>query len=171
MAKRRSRRLADRQKTHRRDTGRSRTAVKTSDESGMASIVPRVLAGAVNGVEVVATGALRLTRDVLLSAVSGTASIGAEAVAATTAGARGVVSATSRMVAEIANTAQEAVREALSDARSARPGLARMARRSSPVSSGNDSATPSAGRATETRPRRRTRRPRTARAATPRAVA
>jgi hypothetical protein len=145
--------------------------VKTGDQSGVASIVPRVLQGAVSGVEVVATGALRLTRDVLLSAVSGVANIGAEAVAATTAGARGVVSATSRMVGEIANTAQEAVREALSDARSARPGLARMAMRSSPLSSGDHNAAAGASRTTEARPRRRTRRAPTARAATPRVAA
>jgi hypothetical protein len=145
--------------------------VTTGDDAGVASIVPRVLEGAVNGVEVVATGALRFTRDVLLSAVSGAASIGAEALAATTAGARGVVSATSRMVGDIANSAQEAVREAFDGARSARPGLARMAMRSSPVSSNADTAPASTGGVAETRPRRRARRPRKARGATPRVAA
>ena len=62
------------------------------------NLVARTLMGAVDGVEVVAVGALQLTRDVLMSAVSGAASVGAEAVSATVTGARGVVSATSRMV-------------------------------------------------------------------------
>jgi hypothetical protein len=48
------------------------------------SVVPRALLGAVNGVEIVAVGALQFARDVLLSAVSGAANIGAEALAATT---------------------------------------------------------------------------------------
>jgi hypothetical protein len=49
-----------------------------------------VLVGAVDGVEIVAVGALQLAREVLLRTVSGAANIGAEALAATTAGARGV---------------------------------------------------------------------------------
>src|SRR5919204_2843189 len=65
-----------------------------------ASVVPRVVVGAIDGVEIVAVGALRVARDVLLGAVSGAADIGAEALAATTAGARGMVSAASRMVGD-----------------------------------------------------------------------
>lgn len=89
-------------------------------ESAEASVVPRVLLGAVNGVEIVVVGALQLTRDVLLSAVSGAANIGAEALTATVAGARGVVSAASRMVGDIAGTAQGTFQEALANARHSR---------------------------------------------------
>src|SRR5262245_22772312 len=84
-----------------------------------ARAVPRILGGAVNGVEIVAIGALRFTRDVLVSAVSGAASIGAEALTATTAGARGIVSATSRMVGDVAGTAQSAFRSVIDGARHA----------------------------------------------------
>jgi hypothetical protein len=93
------------------------------------SVVPRVILGAVSGVEIVAVGALQLTRDVLLSAVSGAANIGAEALNATVTGARGVVSAASRMVGDIAGTAQGTVQEAIYSARHARPGAARVALR------------------------------------------
>src|SRR5262249_57254234 len=65
------------------------------------NLIPRVVVGAVNGVEVVAVGTLRIARDVLLRTVTGAADIGAEALTATTAGVRGVVSAASRMVGEI----------------------------------------------------------------------
>src|SRR5262245_55305481 len=93
MSKRRTRARSSRQSTNRRRTTRS--ATRTVDDGAIA-IIPRVLKAAVNGVELVAVGALQFTRDVLLSAVSGAASIGAEALTATTAGARGVVSAGSR---------------------------------------------------------------------------
>jgi hypothetical protein len=100
---------------------------RTTSRNGSAetSMVPRVLLGAVNGVEIVAVGALQLTRDVLLSAVSGAARIGAEALNATVSGARGVVSATSRMVGDIAGTAQGTFQEALYNARHSRAGGAR----------------------------------------------
>ena len=65
------------------------------------SVAPRALVGAVDGLRIVAVGALQLTRDVLVSAVSGAANIGAEGIMATVAGARGVVSATSQTVADI----------------------------------------------------------------------
>jgi hypothetical protein len=90
-------------------------------------MVPRVLLGAVNGVEIVAVGALQFTRDVLLNAVSGAANIGAEALTATVSGARGVVSATSRMVGDMAVTAQGTFQEALYNARHSRPGATRAA--------------------------------------------
>jgi hypothetical protein len=99
----------------------------TVDGTAEASVVPRVLLGAVNGVEIVAVGALQLTRDVLLSAVSGAASIGSEALTATVAGARGVVSAASRMVGDIAGTAQGTFQEAIGNARRSRLGAARGA--------------------------------------------
>jgi hypothetical protein len=97
-------------------------------------MVPRVLLGAVNGVEIVAVGALQFTRDVLLSAVSGAANIGAEALNATVSGARGVVSATSQMVGDIAGTAQGTFQETLYNARHSRPGGARatLRRRAAP---------------------------------------
>jgi hypothetical protein len=65
-----------------------------------------VLRRAVDGVGVVAVGALELARNVLVTAVSGAATIGVEAVTATMAGASEVVSAASQTVADIARTAQ-----------------------------------------------------------------
>ena len=56
-------------------------------------MIPRALLGAVDGVEIVGSGPLKLTRDVLLSTVSGAANIGAEALSATVGGAGGVISA------------------------------------------------------------------------------
>src|SRR5262245_13430044 len=91
------------------------------------SIVPRVLLGAVDGVETAAVGALQLARDVALSAVSGAANIGAQALTATLAGARGVVSATVDMVGEIATAAQGTFQATLENARHARRGPARLA--------------------------------------------
>src|SRR5262245_17715133 len=88
---------------------------------GPVNVVPRVLHDALNGVEIVAVGALRFARDVLQSAVSGAANIGAEALTATIGGARGIVSEASRMVGDIAGTAQSAFRDAVSNARHARP--------------------------------------------------
>jgi hypothetical protein len=123
------------------------------------SVVPRVLLGAVNGVEIVAVGALQFTRDVLLSAVSGVANIGAEALNATVAGARGVVSATSRMVADIAGTAQGTLQEAVYNARHTRPGAARVAlkRPATPLAqSADDTSRPVAG---PSRARARRQRP------------
>jgi hypothetical protein len=80
-------------------------------------MVPQMLLGAVDGVEVVAGGLLQLTRSVLLSAVSGAADIGAEALTATVSGARGVVSAASRMVGDMAGAAQSSFQEAVIRAR------------------------------------------------------
>ena len=128
------------------------------NESGDASVLPRVLVGAVNGVEIVAVGALQLARDVVLSTVSGAASIGAEALIATTAGARGVVSAASRMVGDIAETAGGSVRETFNNARHARLGAARVAfRRPVSPSPGGQRDTPVAS-STDRRPLRRATR-------------
>lgn len=125
MAKRRTRVRA---RSRRRD-GSSRTD-RGSVLGGLdASVVPRVLLGAVDGVGIVAVGALQLTRDVLLSAVSGAANIGAEAVTATVAGARGVVSAASQTAGDIAGTAQSAFLATLENARRSRRGPARLAPR------------------------------------------
>jgi hypothetical protein len=92
-------------------------------------VVPRVLLGAVDGVEILAVGALQLTRNVVVTAVSGVASIGAEAVTATMDGARGIVSATARMVGDVAGAAQGTVRATIDDARRSGRGLARAASR------------------------------------------
>jgi len=125
------------------------------------NLVARTLMGAVDGVEVVAVGALQLTRDVLMSAVSGAASIGAEAVSATVTGARGVVSATSRMVGDIAGTAEGAFREALSNARQARRGTARVTLRRPAVDGGSETSG-SARSGEDSRSRQPARRRRTA---------
>src|SRR5262245_56033936 len=109
--------------------GGTRNRAAAASVGAEASVVPRVLVGAVNGVEIVAVGALQLTRDVLVSTVSGAASIGAEALTATAGGVRGVVSAASRMVGDIAGTAQGTFWEAFDNARHARVGAARMALR------------------------------------------
>jgi hypothetical protein len=86
-------------------------------EAGGSGMVPQVLLGAVDGVELVAGGLLRLTRRVLLTAVSGAADVGAEALDATVSGARRVVSATSRMVGDVAGTARSSVTETVALAR------------------------------------------------------
>src|SRR5262249_61353066 len=72
-----------------------------------ASVVPRVLWGAVDGVEVVAVGALQIARDVLVSAVSGAANIRAAAGTATVGGAREGGSAGAAAGGGIVGTAPE----------------------------------------------------------------
>jgi len=100
-----------------------------STEAGM---MPRILLGAVNGVEIAAAGALQLTRDLLVTTVSGIADIGAEALNATAGGVRGIVSAASRMVGDIAGTAQGTFWAAFDNARHARLRAAHMALRRPP---------------------------------------
>jgi hypothetical protein len=56
-----------------------------------ANVIPRVLMGTVDGIEIVGVGTLELARNVLLRTVSGAANVGAEALTATTAGARRAV--------------------------------------------------------------------------------
>jgi hypothetical protein len=119
-------------------------------------------AGRGHGVEVVAVGALQLTRDILLSTVSGAANIGAEALTATVSGIRGVVSATSHMVGDIAGTAQATFQEALSGARQTRrtaaaTGLRRPTLRPVPARGGDSTVPAPTGAA---RARRRGRQPR-----------
>jgi hypothetical protein len=142
MARRRARARSSRQDAK---------VVGTTGRNGLvsggleASVIPRVLVGTVNGVEIVAVGALQFARDVLLSAVSGAANIGAEALTATTAGARGVVSATSQMIGDIAGTAEGAFRDVLNNARHARPGGARVTlRRRTADIAGGENETPTA---------------------------
>ena len=90
------------------------------------SVAPRALVGAVDGLGIVAVGALQLTRDVLVSAVSGAANIGAEGIMATVAGARGVVSATSQTVADISGAAQGTLLATIDNVRHSRRGVARL---------------------------------------------
>jgi len=99
-------RTRTRARSGRRGVNGRRTRRTTMSGGVVTSVVPWLLVGAVNGVEVVAVGALRLTRDVLVRTVAGAADIGAEALAATTAGVRGVVSAATRMIGDIAGAAR-----------------------------------------------------------------
>lgn len=137
--------------------------IRTTSRDGMAgeaSVVPRVLLDAVNGVEIVVVGALQLTRDVLLSAVSGAANIGAEAFIATVAGARGVVSAASRMVGDIAGTAQGTLHEALANARHSRlrAGRGALRRPAARMAGRSRETTPAVASTEGRRPRPRARR-------------
>ena len=162
MAKRRGRTRA---RSGKQDAGGIRMASRngTVGDSAGASVVPRVLLGMVNGVEIVAAGALQFTREVLLTAVSGAANIGGEALTAAGAGARGVVSAASRMVGDIAGTAQGTFQEVLNNARHLRPGAARMALwRPAASVAGGPSATTQTPSTKALSPRRRGRRARPA---------
>jgi len=128
-----------------------------------ASLLPRVLLGAVDGVGAVAVGTLQLARDVLIKAVSGAANIGAEAVTATVAGTRGVVSATSHTVADIATTAQNTFLTTIDTVRHSRRGAARAASRHRlvlPLTGEPDEKLTSAPSTARSRGRRRGRRPR-----------
>jgi len=161
-----------------RSGGRDGSEVRMSKNGAMAvggaeaSMVPRVLLGAVNGVEIVATGALQLTRDVLVSTVSGAADIGAEALTATVGGVRGVVSAASRMVGDIAGTAQGTFWEAFDNARHARLKGAHLALRRPPASMPGRSAPAAAPAPEGAAPRARRRGAKRARTARqPRATA
>jgi hypothetical protein len=122
------------------------------------SLVPRVVVGTFNGVEVAAVGALRITRDVLVRAVVGAADIGAEALTATTAGVRGVLSAATRMIGDIAGTAREDLRETFSNATHVRRGAAVTL--GEPPMASADSGGTSSDAAVTPRSRRRARRTR-----------
>jgi len=102
------------------------------------SVVPRALVGAVDGIGIVAVGALQLTRDVVVSAVSGAANIGAEGIMATVAGARGVVSATSQTVADISGAAQGTLLATIDNVRHSRRGAARLSPRPRPASTNDE---------------------------------
>jgi hypothetical protein len=155
-------RTRTRARASRRGANGRRTRRTTMREGVDTSIVPRVLVGAVNGVEIVAVGALRITRDVLVRTVAGAADIGAEALGATTAGVRGVVSATTRMLGDIAGAARGGFRETLNTATHARRGAAHVTR-GAPSPSVTEDRSAAASRSTLTRrPRRRTRGPRSA---------
>lgn len=143
MAKRRTRRAS-------REPNRSNVRTGAGGITGAlgaaieSSRVPQVLAGAVNGLEALAVGALQLARNVLVSAASGAAEVGTEAIGATMSGARGIVAATSRMVADIATTAQTTLQDAMSNGRWSRNGGARTlaSRRSStPASNAAEAVT------------------------------
>jgi hypothetical protein len=122
------------------------------------NVVGRVLLGAVDGVEVIAVGALQLTRDVTVTTVSGVASIGAEAVSAVMQGARGIVFVTSQMIGDMAGAAQGTFRTTLQNARRSGRGLARSASRGAVLAARDTfgSAAPSASGRAASRARRRT---------------
>jgi hypothetical protein len=124
------------------------------------NVVGRLLLGAVDGVEVIAVGALQLTRDVTVTTVSGVASIGAEAVSAVMQGARGIVSVTSQMIGDVAGAAQGTFRTTLENARRSGRGHARSASRGAVLAASDTfgSATPSASGRAASRARRRTSR-------------
>ena len=129
MERRRARARSSRRSVNGRRT--RRTAV--SGWGVDTSMVPRVVVGAVNGVEIVTVGALRITRDVLVRTVAGAADIGTLALAATTAGVRELVSAATRMLGDIAGAARGGLRApSVTEDRSAaasRSALTRRARR------------------------------------------
>ena len=143
-----------RARTRRRGERRTRR-VSTNGGNLDTSLVPRVVVGAFNGVEVAAVGALRITRDVLVRTVVGVADIGAEALTATTAGVRGVLSAATRMIGDIAGTAREDLRETLSHATHVRRGTAVTL--GEPPMASADSGGTSSDAAVTPRPRRRAR--------------
>jgi hypothetical protein len=157
------RRARGRARSKRRMANEGRTTKRAAASGGLnASMVPGVLLGAVDGVGIVAVGALQFARDVLLTVVSGAANVGAEALTATVTGTRGIVSATSQTVADIAGTAQRTFLTTVNNVRHPRRGPARLAP--------GYPATPMTGEAGEemtaapstdgSRPRRRARRPR-----------
>jgi hypothetical protein len=145
----------------RRRTGPGRTAVNGSTMTLNVRAVPQALLGAVDGVGVVAVGALQLARDVVLSGLSGVANIGTEALRATVAGARGVVSAASQTVADVAVAVRNGLRTTIGDARQPRRNAARptASRRGNSTSGTANAAVSSTD---GVRPRRRGRRTRSA---------
>jgi hypothetical protein len=137
-----------------REHGRNGARSQQLSFENMSDIVPGVLLGAVDGVGVVAGGALNLARNVLVSAVSGAADIGAEALTATVSGARGVVSAASRMVGDVAGAARASLEDSVSTARLSSRGRRPLAiMPSRPVAREAEASATSAGRS---RARRRT---------------
>jgi hypothetical protein len=151
-----------RARSNRRGLGRRGRARRTAMSGGRldTSVVPRVIVGAVNGLEVVVVGALRITRDVLVRTISGVADIGAEALSAATAGVRGVVTAASRTIGDIAGATQGNLRETLSNV-THRRGTARSTL--AEPSTGAADVTAAAASANVTRrPRGRARGPRAA---------
>jgi len=142
------------------NTRNGRTINRQASSVGLdAGVVPRVLLGAVDGVGIVAVGALQMARDVLMSAVSGAANIGGEALIATVAGTRGVVSATSQAVADIAGAAQGTLGATIDNVRYFRRGAARLSSRHATAST-NDEAVSSVTSPGQPRTRQRTRGPR-----------
>jgi hypothetical protein len=126
-----------------------------------ASVIPRVLLGAVDGVGIVAVGALQFARDVLLTAVSGAANIGAEAVTATVTGTRGVVAATAQLVGDIAGTAQGSFLATINNARRPRRASLELGRPPGAVNeeTAEKGTSSRASRASRARRRARTSRP------------
>jgi hypothetical protein len=127
--------MARRKARVRARSGRGANVVRTTNRARVsdgrvdASVILRVLMGAVEGIEIVAVGTLQLARDVVLSAVSGAANIGAEALTATTAGVRGVVAATAQMVGDVATTAQSTILATIDSTRRTRRASGRLGTR------------------------------------------
>src|SRR5215470_5270186 len=155
MARGKARRSRSRLNTTNRETINRQARTMGLD----GSVVPRVLLGAVDGVGIVAIGALQLARDVLVSAVSGAANIGTEALMATVVGTRGAVSAASQTVADISGAAQSTLLATIDNVRHSRRGTARLSPRRATASTndGGDSSVTSPGQRPASR---RTRGPR-----------
>src|SRR5262245_55849784 len=82
-----------------------------------ASVVPELLVGAVNGVEVLANGVLTLARNALLTVVSGAAELGTLVVSGSAGAARGIVRTTSELVGEAVGVATNTVRTTVTTAK------------------------------------------------------
>jgi hypothetical protein len=138
-------------------------------EASESSMLPQALWKIAHDVEVWAAGFLRLSGNALLSAASGAADIAAEALTATVSGARGVAFAASRMVSGVAGTAQTIAQEAIKTPKQLRGrDTSRTASRRPRVSMAGrpaESAASVSSSVNGARPRRRTRRPRSARVA------
>jgi hypothetical protein len=112
MAKRRTRRRQATQNGRRTDTQGWRAGTGLD-----ASVVPKLLVGAVNGVEILAIGALQLARNALTTVVTGAAELGTRVIAGSAVAARGVVRTTSELVGEAAGVATNTVRTTVTTAK------------------------------------------------------
>src|SRR5262245_26954652 len=160
MAKRRAR---GRARSARRGANAAGTIDRSRVSNGLmdANVIPRVLMGSVDGLEIVVVGTLEFARNVLMSTVSGAANVGAEVFTATTAGARRVVLAAAQMIGDVASTAQGTLRATIADARRPRRAAARPGPRR-PAESTAQAAEVSLSSPKTSRSRRRVRQPRPA---------
>lgn len=150
-------RARTRGRTRRSTLARGRSRRTAMNRGGLdTSVVPRVVVGVVNGLEIVVVGAVRITRDVLVRTISGVADISAVAATAAAGGVRGVVSATSRMVGDVAGTARGDLTDTVSSVVRRRGGA-----RATLGESSTETATTAASASEATRrPRGRARGPR-----------
>jgi hypothetical protein len=112
MAKRRTRTRRTVQNRHRTDSQGWPAGARLDT-----SVVPRLLVGAVNGVEALAIGALQLARNALTTVVTGAAELGTLVVSGSAVAARGVVQKTSELVGEAAGVATNTVRTTVTTAK------------------------------------------------------